>query len=250
MRPWPSRAAVVLPALLLALALLPAAVPAQGAGEGAPRVLHVHTFENQSAFEAMDLVLPLLSEHGTVELKPRENSLILRDTLAHIQRIVPVLTRFDHPKRPVRIQVRMVEARVQPFSPPAQPQVPEEMLADLKDMLPYHSYKLLHSAEIDGEESQAVQYQMSSRFKVSFQVGTVVGGNQLKLHGFKVTNGVPAAAKAEAGQELKASIERPLIHTNLNLRLDQTLYLGLAASETSKEALLVVIRVSLRDEGS
>ncbi|MCB1033507.1 MAG: hypothetical protein KDD47_06700 [Acidobacteria bacterium] len=212
-------------------------------GQAAPRpsvkgpalALHAHIFENQPAVEALSLVYPLLSDAGTVELKPKENTLVIRDTLASIHRIVPVLSRFDHPQRQIQLEVRIVSARAETFSPPNRSPLPKEHVERLRDMLPYHSYEQLAGTLLEAGEGARVNYQLGNRFSLDFRLGTLVEGARVRLHEFQVFRG----ATAGSGEKKR------LIVTTLFLHLNQPVYLGLAPSEDSKEALMVVVTARL-----
>ena len=212
--------------------------PAAPAGER-PTVLHAYKLENQPATEALALVYPLLSPIGTVELKPRENTLVIRDVPAAVEKIVPVLSRFDHPKRAIDLEIQMVRATAEQFSPPPRNQLPAALQRRLEKLLPYHSYELLASTRLASKEGDRVSYRLGQRFDVRFRLGTVLEGRRIRLHDFEVDR----AADAEVGQAggREAAAKKTLIHTNLFLFLDQTFSLGLAPSESSREALMVVI---------
>src|SRR6185503_9060584 len=96
-------ALLVLTALLLAAAL-------RAQADDNELVLHVYTLRHQAAGDALGLVQPLLSPRGTIELRPGANTLVLRDTAVALGRIVPVLVSFDHPSRPVDVELWMVRA--------------------------------------------------------------------------------------------------------------------------------------------
>lgn len=223
-------AAWVFLAWVLVLAVQPASAQATGAGEMdvSPTILYAHTLENQPAVGALPLVYPLLSDRGTVELKPKENTLVVRDLEANTRRIAKVLSDYDHPRRPVMVEVQLVRATVEPFSPAqVSEEVPKRLLARLQDLLPYHSYQLLAGTRLHSLEGEQVSYRLNTRYSVEFRIGTLLEDRRVRLHGFQLR-----------GQD---GSEKALIHTNLNLHLNQTLYLGLATSEASQEALMVVI---------
>jgi hypothetical protein len=231
---------MVLLAFLVLAAGMAAPAVAQGTAAGemdtSPLSLYAYKLENQSAMEAMPLVYPLLSDRGTVELKPKENTLVVRDQATNVRRIVGVLESYDHPRRPVAVEIQLVRATAEVFSPTQLSRLPDPLLERLQDLLPYHSYELLAGTRLNSREGEAVRYRLSSRYGVEFRIGTMMEGKRLRLHGFQLS-----------GHEKS---QRALIHTNLNLHLNQTLYLGLAASESSGEALMVVITAKAGEEAS
>jgi|GEM_PF-779068 hypothetical protein len=219
--------------LLLLLVLLPGAFPesvaAQPDNQTAPLMLHVYKLGHQPAIDALPLVYSLLSPRGTLEIKPRENTLVLRDEQQAIDRVVALLDRFDHAGKPIRIAVQIIEARSLKFSPGTPSDIPGKLLERLTQLMPSHTFHQVATTELRTREGENVAYRMAERFHLEFQVGTVAEGDRLRLHGFRM------ARQTEGGEAHR------LIHTTLNLRLAQTLYLGLAPSEDSQEALMLVL---------
>ena len=82
------------------------------------------------------------------------------------------------------------------------------------------------------KEGLDVTHEVGTEYRVEFQIGRVRADRRVKLSNFKVlrlTDGVP----------------RQLIHTNLNLWLDRPLVLGLARTESSERALMIIVDCSL-----
>lgn len=222
--------------LFLALAVA-SGLAAQAPG---PRdvVVRAYTFRYQRASEAVTLVYPLLSSRGTVELQPAGNTLVIRDTQAVVNRIVPVLRSFDHPAQPLRLEVFVVRASKTPAVSPQvrRSDLPDWLTKRLHDVLAYDIYEMRAQAELGGVEGQWVVYELGPEFKVSFRFGTLLEGQRVKLSNFRISR--RATGKPEAN----------LLQTNLTLWLDQTMSLGLAKNEASREALMVVL--TLREAAS
>jgi hypothetical protein len=195
-------------------------------------VVQAYTFKYQRAREAVPLVDPLLSPRGTVEYQPKGNTLVIRDTQEAIRRIVPVLRRFDHPRLRLRLEIFVVRAS---RAPGVSPQVRHSDLPDwltkrLQDLLAYDVYEMQAQAQLGGAEGQRVVYDLGPEYRVSFRFGTLMD-QKIKLLNFRISR--------------QGRPEANLIETNLNLLLDQTMSLGLAKNESSREALMVVL--TLRD---
>lgn len=215
--------------LLAAVPSIAQQAPAEGA-EGL--VVQVFTLEHQPAGEAMALVLPLLSRRGTVELRPGGNTLVIRDSLAALARIVPVLRSFDHPARPVEVDLWLVRARPAQVSPPSHsPDIPTELLARLEAYLPYGDYELVSSSTVSSREGQELRFQLAQGYEVQFRLGTILVDQRLRLHQFEISQRQP-----EPGGR------RSLMRSNLNLWLGRTTILALTPGGDSREALLVVVR--------
>jgi hypothetical protein len=196
-------------------------------------VLHAYTLRYQQAVEAIPLIQPLLSARGTLELQPGGNTLVVRDTAAALAHIVPVLRGFDHPALPLRVEILIVKASRLTVSPSiARSDLPEALTRRLRELLPYEIYELQAQAQLASQEGQAVAYELGDDYVVSFRLGTLIAAQRIKLVNFEISR---RAANRKSTM--------PLVHTNLNLCLDQTMSLGLARSEGSRDALIIVVTV-------
>ena len=230
-------------ACLLAILLLafgPALALAQNAPsprplEGGELMVQAYAFKHQVAAEALVLVQPMLTSRGTVELQPGGNTLVIRDTRAAISRIVPVLRNFDHPARPVQLEVLIVKASRSPVSPPYQrSDLPDELTQRLRGILPYDIFELQARSRLGAMEGQAVAYSLGAEYDVTFRLGTMTGDGRIRLSNFRLSRRKAATDKGPAAVV-------GLLHTNLNLWLDQTLNLMVSRSESSPEALMIVL---------
>lgn len=209
---------------LLALASM---LSAQPQGE---IVVRAYTFQHQRASEALALVHPLLSPRGAVELQPAGNTLVIRDVQAAVNRILPVLRGFDHPPRPLRLEIFVVRASKTVVSPQVhRSDLPEVLTQRLRDLLGYHVFEKQAQAQLSGVEGQSVVYELGTEYKVSFRFGSLQDGQRSKLVNFRISRRGDGRA------------ESALLHAHLNLWLDQPLSLGLARNEESREALMLVL---------
>ncbi|HEV7503993.1 MAG TPA: hypothetical protein VGS07_03710 [Thermoanaerobaculia bacterium] len=221
---------------LFGVLILSSALTAQPAGKAgaAEVVLQAYTLRHQRASDAVALVYPLLSRKGTVELQPGGNTLVIRDVQAALNRIVPVLRNFDHAPRPMRLEVLIVRASRNTGSPQAKhSDLPEQLTKRLHDLLAYDNFEMQAQAHLGGVEGQPVIYELGQDYKVSFRFGTLMDDQRVKLSTFRISR------RGEGKPETN------LLQTNLTLWCDQTISLGLAKSEASREALMVVL--TLRD---
>jgi hypothetical protein len=229
----------------LVLVLLTAACAAQSrpqpsgpSGNPGDLVLHAYTLKHRKASEALPLVSPLLSARGTVELQPGTNTLVLRDTIASLGRIVPALRAYDHPAQPLTLELYIVRA-TRSSAPELRSDLPEALTRRLSALLAYNVYEVRAQALLASFEGQAVTYTLSSDYEVSFRVGTVLAPGRVRLSDFRISR-----RTGRSGPQPQL-----LIHTNLSLRLDQTTSLGLARNESSPEALMVVLTLRTGEPG-
>ncbi len=229
----------------LLLALGATALGAQNGRTAPGRAAVVSSYSfalrHQSAEDAMALVRPLLSPSGRMELESDGRTLVIHDSLPVLSRIVPLLRSFDHPAAPVRLRLQLVLAgrRSMGVGVPGVPNGPalvspvlQELEGDLAErlrrLLSFDSYSLLSETRLEAREGDQVGYEFRNGYRVEFRLGTVVPGQRLKLHGFRVLR----EGTAES---------RELIHTSVNLPLAQPFILGLTRDEGSQSALLVVM---------
>lgn len=216
-------------AALLLATLLPAfAHQAQsGLGTGEPQMaLHAYTLRHRQVADAEQLVRRMLSPAGSVIVQAERGTLVVRDTVASLARIAPALREFDRPLRPLQLEMMVVRA-LRSTSTPAPPStVPRELAERLRKLLSYDVYQLVARADLPTHENEEVTYEVGAGYSVRFQVGEVVAGGQVKLRDFRLFQ--------RGGSE-------PVIRTHLNLFLGKTYTLGLAKSEESPTALMVVI---------
>jgi hypothetical protein len=228
-----------LPWLAAVAVLLSAALAGRAAGQAAGSVerelvVHVFELEHQPASEAWNLVQPLLSARGSVELRPADNTLVLRDTMAALERVLPVLVAFDHPPRDVNVEIWLIRAsdgaRVSPVPPPRSSNVPRELLGHLAGLFHYQQYDLVADSRVRSREGQRVTFQLGPQHSVRFRLGTIVGDQRLRLVDFEVF-------QEERGKALES-----LIRSNLNLWLGRNMVFALSQGEQSPTALMVVVR--------
>jgi hypothetical protein len=203
-------------------------------------VAYAYNLRHRGAAEALDLVVPLLSSRGAVELQPGGNALVVRDTARALAMIRPQLEAFDHPFEPLRLRVQIIRAGRggEPAGP--SPQLPAGVLSRLHELLKYESYSLLAGSELSIEDGMAVVQDMGDDYRVDFRLRHQLSDGRASLEGFRLSRGGTDAFV-------------PLIHANLNLDLDKPMVLGLAPSEDSDAALMLVIetlpmRAAARDE--
>ena len=70
-------------------------------------------------------------------------------------------------------------------------------------------------------------YEISGGYRVEFQLGTILDGSRIRLHGFRILR--------------LAGGEKELVHTEIPLVGDQAFAMGLARDEASPNALFVVL---------
>ena len=201
------------------------------AADPEPIVTGTFTLEHRAATEAIDLVYPLLTARGAVELRPVDNALVIRDEARTVERALALLAEFDLPAPPLGFEIRVVRAGLDGTSKRGQETevLPAAIVERLRELLRYESFELLSHTDLEAAENQQIDVWVGPEFQVRFRVGVVQVDRRVKLHGFQV-------ARRQRDDETEV-----LIHTNLSLWLDKPMILGLARTEASEQALMVVI---------
>jgi hypothetical protein len=216
--------------LAVAVVLSLFGVAAAAAAQPEPTLLvHAYTLRHQPASEALVLVHPLLSERGSVQLQPGGNTLVVRDEAAVVERVVALLREFDHPAKKLAIRIQVVRAGDGGEGAALDPELAER----LRELLRYDSYRVVAAADLEAREGEGVSYELGEEYRITFQLGTLMSGERVKLHDFEVTR------RAGAGEG------RRLLRTQINLRLGRSMILGLAKEESSRRALLLVLTCTL-----
>lgn len=200
-------------------------------------VRQIYALRNRAAGDAVAMVENLLSSRGALELQPGENTLVIRDTAPVVRRIVARLRDYDQPPRWVRLDVQIVragEAAGAGAQTPG-PELPPELVRRLRELLRFDSFSLMAQAGLEMMEGERVVYQFGGDYRVEFELGVLSASRQLRLQDFIVGKG-------------PADDSRPLIHTNLNLTIERPMVLGLARTEASERALMVVLTTHLLEE--
>ncbi|MDX1501015.1 MAG: hypothetical protein R3325_01545 [Thermoanaerobaculia bacterium] len=188
------------------------------------------TLRHQPVREAVGLVFPLLSEWGSVEVSPGGNTLVVRDLPEALGRILPLLEDFDQPSREIELAIRIVSAGVDDRDGAGEDLgLPEELVRRLKELLRYRSYRRVAGADLKVREGRDVEGDLGGLYRVEFRMGRLEAGGRIKLLGFRIH------------RRDREPTAPPLIHTNINLRLDKPMVLGLARTESSERALMVVL---------
>lgn len=217
------RTALVAAALTLCSAVIAPATAAETDLE-----TRVVTLRHQPVGDAVSLIVPLLSERGGVELRPGGSTLVIRDVPESLARILPLLADFDRPATAIRVEIRIVSAGGREAPASAAGELPEELLERLRELLRYRNYRLLAGDAIDTLEGGAVRHRLGAGYRVEFRLGRLTDDRRIRLEGFRIFRGNEEETE-------------PLIHTNISLRVDKPMVLGLARTESSESALMVVL---------
>jgi len=218
-------------ACALSLAAVRGAAAQSTDGDSEPLKVHVFTFEHQSADDALGEIRPLFSDRGSVELKQGGGTVILRDREGELEQILRTLRDFDHPRRSLRLEFRLLRAHRSAFSPT---QVSEglspALVTRLKQVLRYDAYESMADVGFLSGEGERVAYDFGDDLGMEFRVGTVLQGTRVGLKDFRILR---------RGEQGGAAL--PVLHANLVVRLGHTLAMVLTRDEAADSALVIAI---------
>jgi hypothetical protein len=224
------------PALLLLLAVLAAAFAAEAQDRRGTRVsppyptdrvaIHAYTPRHRSAAEAAAVVEPMLSGQGLVTVQEKTNTVVVRDTVAALAKIAPALRAFDQPRRPLALEMMVVRAANGRAARALRPTAPPQVARQLARHVRYDVYELVGRADLATAEGEEITYEVGGGYTLRFRVGDIGEGQRLKLHDLRV---------------FQNGREEAMIRVNLLLTLDRMYILGLAKSEESPTALMLVL---------
>ena len=135
--------------------------------------VYAYTLRHKPAAEALVLIRPLLTSGAAIEIQPRTNTLVVRDTLAALGRIVPALRAYDRPPEHLRVEVMVVRADSQPPSAAsgAGALLPPWLEERLRGLLRWDYYQVLADSGVETREGQGVTHEVGGLYGVSFEVG-------------------------------------------------------------------------------
>lgn len=200
--------------------------------------VYAFTCRHRPCADALPLLRPLLTTSGTVELQPGGNTLVVRDRVEAIDRMVVTLRTYDQPPQRLRIELLIVHADNASPAKPSERAAPKWVSEPLRNLLRWDYYSLLAQTALDVREGDAVTYDFGDGYRVTFELGAISPDEKLRFNDFRIERQEPAARQA-----VKPPAKQ-LLAANLNLVLGRPTTLGLAKSEQSQKALFLVLTTS------
>jgi hypothetical protein len=212
---------------LLALLLVSAAAFADAGDVGRNLSVQTFLFKFKQAENAASVIKPLMSADGSMQIQPAANSLIVTDAPENMKRIAAALKQFDLPAQPFKLTVRLVSAR--------RGNAGENRVdADLSDvssklaLLRYNVLERLGNAEVTGKEGEPGIVDLGQH-RADFRFGEYdPASDSLKLSDFRLSR-------------LEGDQLNPMMKTTLNLKLGQTVIIGVTKDAQSQRALMIVV---------
>ncbi|NIM01149.1 MAG: hypothetical protein GTO30_01210 [Acidobacteria bacterium] len=221
------------------------ALPASAQEDADPIRARTFRVEFKPLSEAAELIEPMLTDDGGVMMRPRQKSLIVEDRSSVLERIGQVLESFDLPPRSVKVTFVLFlgrDIREKPSRPASSASVFSEdvnaVIEALADVTKWTSYEPLGSRSVRGQEGGGTVADLSSDYRISFEIDTVTrrGGEEIVKFDRIVLQRV---GRDDEGKE---TLER-LYATAGTLKTGMLNVLGAASAPGADRALFLTMQV-------
>jgi hypothetical protein len=213
--------------LVMSLLLVSASAFADAGDVGRNLSVQTFLFKFKQAENAASVIKALMSAEGSMQIQPAANSLIVTDAPENMKRIAAALKQFDLPAQPFKLTVRLVSARRGSAGE-------SKIDADLGDvssklaLLRYNVLERLGVAEVAGKEGEPGMVDLGQH-RADFRFGEYdPASDSLKVGDFRLLR-------------LEGDQLTPMMKTTLNLKLGQTVIIGVTKDAQSQRALMIVV---------
>jgi cobalamin biosynthesis protein CbiG len=211
---------------LMALFFVSATAFADAADMGKSLSVRTFTFKHKQAENAAAVIKSLMSGDGTMSIQPKANSLVVTDDPENLKKIAAALKEFDTAPQGFSVTLRLISASRTAKAA----RVPEE-LRDVESQLAnlrYTSVDPVGSAEVSGKEGEPGLIDLT-QYRADFQFGQYdPASDTIAISDFKLSR-------------LDGDQLTPMMKTTLNLKLGQTVIMGVARDAKSQRALFLVL---------
>lgn len=230
--------------MLLVLSTFPAAAVPDT--EDDPFLAWSYEVRYRSLSDAADLVGELLSEDGTLTLKPQVRSLIVQDRLSVLEQVEALLEHFDIPPRAVEVTLSLFLGLRDDATPggngggtsPLSREV-RGVIESMRDFTRWTSYEPLGSRSITGVEGDPVIADITAEYRVAFTVESVHEAQQkIKFERFSLQRVVR--------QEGEPDEIRDLYTAGMVVEVDKLNLMVAASAPDSKRALFLALQATPR----
>jgi len=199
------------------------------------------TLEHAEVTEVSAAVQPLLSEAGSMTLRPKQSTIVVQDQPEVIDRVTALIEELDHLPGSYSVRFDLLEGgKPKPFGTSDEVRVEERV----QKMFNAATFYLLGRSTIEGVSGSPALAELGSSFQVSFHAqvaeprssspwGAREPGTRLHLRQL-----VLERIQVEADGTV---VTDELLRTNVQLSAKQTVYIGAGNSEDSKEVLVLIV---------
>jgi Bacterial type II/III secretion system short domain len=217
---------ILMMALFLAapVALADAALAEAAAGKSVS--VRTFQFKHKSAEQAAAAIKSLRGAEGSVSIT--NGALVVTDSPENLKKIAATLAEFDVAPQQFRLNIRLVSAARAGAGQPGRIADEVRDLAPKLALLRYNVLDNVGAADVVGSEGEAGLIDLD-RFRADFKLGEYdASSDSVKLEDLKVSR-------------LEGDQLSQLMKTTLNLKLGQTVILGVTRDVNSGRALMIVL---------
>jgi hypothetical protein len=183
--------------------------------------------------EVTSKIKPLLSNHGSILIKPHDNQIIIEDFSKNIKAVAKLIKAVDIAPRKIRLNIYFIKASKDSDEKNISIEL-KEMAAKLGDFLHFNNYQLLDKHQIIAEEGKTSSIQLSGLYIISFYTQVQFDAAEIiKLKNFRLYK---REQLADGRYELKK-----LLVTSINLIDETPSIIGVSSSEKSNKALIMAL---------
>ena len=192
------------------------------------------------AREAAAVAEPLLSADGSVEIQPRQNSIVVRDRSEILQRVAVALAGWDTIPGSYRVRLRLVMAS----TAAPKPGQPRALLtgfgAELTGLFSFASFQDVDNIEMVGSDGNVLEATAGGRYRVKVRLRvSAADPARLQL--------APLEILHREGAEVGTDVVRSMLKSTVSLQTGQTGILVAAQSEQARQALVLIIMATRED---
>jgi hypothetical protein len=216
-----------LPIAVFALLFVSLAAFADAGEMGRNLSVKTFQFKHKQAEKAASVIKPLMSAEGSMSIQPAGNSLIVTDLPENMKKIAAALMQFDTPAQPFHLTVRLLSAR---RGKADEGRVDSDLsdVASKLSLLRYNVLERIGAADVTGREGEPGQVDLGPN-RADFRFGEYdPASDSLKVTDFRLSR-------------LEGDQLAPMMKTTLNLKLGQTVIIGVTKEAQSQRALMIVV---------
>ncbi|HUR79527.1 MAG TPA: secretin N-terminal domain-containing protein [Thermoanaerobaculia bacterium] len=214
--------------MLVTLLLLSSAAFADAADMGKSLSVRTFAFKHKQAENAAAVIKSLMSADGTMSIQPKTNSLVVTDDPANLKRIAAALAEFDTAPQAFKLSVRLLLAKRNPAAKQAHLGAELAEVEKQLTLLRYTEIADAGAAEAAGSEGSPSMVDLS-QYRANFKFGQYdAASDTIEVSDFQLS-------------KLDGDQLAPLMKTTLNLKIGQTVVMGVTRDASSQRALMLVL---------
>jgi hypothetical protein len=190
------------------------------------------------AREAAAIAVPLLSTDGSLEIQPKQNTIVVNDRPDVLQRVAGALAAWDLAPAKYHVRLRLIMASNTP-APDGRggPRI-QGLGSELVGMFNFSTYEDIDSLELTASDGNTLETGLGKVYRVQMSLHSMPGdARRLQLAPFELIR--------REGMDKGVEVMRPMIRSSVSLKIGQTGILIAAGSEGAAKALIVILAADL-----